>query len=112
IESLFFFQAEDGIRDSSVTGVQTCALPISADELASLQKILQGSDEAFAKARSLVQLSEDSAALDSIQQKLRALRSSALDAVTQPKAARSEVIVRDYVPQMFAIQEKIGRAHV
>src|SRR5260370_23220787 len=26
---IFFFQAEDGIRDSSVTGVQTCALPIS-----------------------------------------------------------------------------------
>ena len=25
----FFFQAEDGIRDWSVTGVQTCALPIS-----------------------------------------------------------------------------------
>ena len=24
-----FFQAEDGIRDSPVTGVQTCALPIS-----------------------------------------------------------------------------------
>src|SRR5690606_39504641 len=26
----FFFQAEDGIRDFHVTGVQTCALPISA----------------------------------------------------------------------------------
>src|SRR3989441_6118750 len=26
----FFFQAEDGIRDKLVTGVQTCALPISA----------------------------------------------------------------------------------
>src|SRR5437879_7308802 len=26
---VFFFQAEDGIRDTSVTGVQTCALPIS-----------------------------------------------------------------------------------
>src|SRR5437588_1746612 len=25
----FFFQAEDGIRDHCVTGVQTCALPIS-----------------------------------------------------------------------------------
>src|SRR3989442_7432798 len=25
----FFFQAEDGIRDADVTGVQTCALPIS-----------------------------------------------------------------------------------
>src|SRR5260221_9689238 len=27
----FFFQAEDGIRDHCVTGVQTCALPISND---------------------------------------------------------------------------------
>src|SRR5205807_5619474 len=27
----FFFQAEDGIRDYKVTGVQTCALPISVD---------------------------------------------------------------------------------
>src|SRR5258708_39110757 len=27
----FFFQAEDGIRDDLVTGVQTCALPISID---------------------------------------------------------------------------------
>src|SRR5699024_11320055 len=26
----FFFQAEDGIRDRNVTGVQTCALPISS----------------------------------------------------------------------------------
>ena len=28
---IFFFQAEDGIRDKLVTGVQTCALPISED---------------------------------------------------------------------------------
>src|SRR2546430_5948421 len=27
-ELVFFFQAEDGIRDLTVTGVQTCALPI------------------------------------------------------------------------------------
>ena len=27
----FFFQAEDGIRDIGVTGVQTCALPICDD---------------------------------------------------------------------------------
>src|SRR5256885_12403029 len=27
-ELIFFFQAEDGIRDYKVTGVQTCALPI------------------------------------------------------------------------------------
>src|SRR5256885_3299483 len=29
IDEFFFFQAEDGIRDYKVTGVQTCALPIS-----------------------------------------------------------------------------------
>src|SRR2546423_7386018 len=29
----FFFQAEDGIRDKLVTGVQTCALPISRPDL-------------------------------------------------------------------------------
>src|SRR2546426_5065786 len=30
----FFFQAEDGIRDYKVTGVQTCALPISSASIA------------------------------------------------------------------------------
>src|SRR6267143_2348811 len=33
----FFFQAEDGIRDGTVTGVQTCALPIS-----SVQQVVLG----------------------------------------------------------------------
>src|SRR5436305_9910471 len=32
----FFFQAEDGIRDADVTGVQTCALPIFGGTLATL----------------------------------------------------------------------------
>src|SRR2546429_4271591 len=31
---VFFFQAEDGIRDVAVTGVQTCALPISRSSIA------------------------------------------------------------------------------
>src|SRR5260370_26196076 len=35
----FFFQAEDGIRDSSVTGVQTCALPIFLDALATIAPV-------------------------------------------------------------------------
>src|SRR5207244_9995470 len=30
---VFFFQAEDGIRDDLVTGVQTCALPISSSRM-------------------------------------------------------------------------------
>src|SRR2546430_4738807 len=34
----FFFQAEDGIRDLTVTGVQTCALPISARRMPGLAR--------------------------------------------------------------------------
>src|SRR5688500_15121784 len=45
---VFFFQAEDGIRDYKVTGVQTCALPIWADRFT--QMALVASDEALAEA--------------------------------------------------------------
>src|SRR6266850_1971789 len=38
----FFFQAEDGIRDYKVTGVQTCALPIFADEHATVRELDDG----------------------------------------------------------------------
>src|SRR5438094_6625454 len=38
----FFFQAEDGIRDRTVTGVQTCALPISHEITAPLGRHLDG----------------------------------------------------------------------
>src|SRR5437867_3724813 len=37
----FFFQAEDGIRDRTVTGVQTCALPISARRAYGLAPLLE-----------------------------------------------------------------------
>src|SRR5687768_17684798 len=37
---VFFFQAEDGIRDVAVTGVQTCALPISGHLEAQLLELL------------------------------------------------------------------------
>src|SRR2546430_10997267 len=41
----FFFQAEDGIRDLTVTGVQTCALPISAVDAAADAEIVGRDDE-------------------------------------------------------------------
>ena len=40
---IFFFQAEDGIRDIGVTGVQTCALPIFVEEV-SKYTLLAGID--------------------------------------------------------------------
>src|SRR5947207_15779979 len=52
---VFFFQAEDGIRDHCVTGVQTCALPISltvsaiATAIAATLGILAGAALAVAR---------------------------------------------------------------
>src|SRR2546427_8535832 len=44
--SIFFFQAEDGIRDLTVTGVQTCALPICfiTPESPQLRCLMSGRD--------------------------------------------------------------------
>src|SRR5256886_3546332 len=53
----FFFQAEDGIRDLTVTGVQTCALPISdghvlvAVQAALVARELQGHQHVPVRAR-------------------------------------------------------------
>src|SRR5205823_8197855 len=52
----FFFQAEDGIRDKLVTGVQTCALPISADSWE------HGSGASLGPEHGIVQCSHESAA--------------------------------------------------
>src|SRR2546429_6377067 len=60
--SLFFFQAEDGIRDVAVTGVQTCALPIYLVLAADLIHIEDG--QAVARGR----LAEDLVALLALAQ--------------------------------------------
>src|SRR5690554_7688669 len=49
----FFFQAEDGIRDADVTGVQTCALPIFESILEVFPKTI-GSVCAAARIESLL----------------------------------------------------------
>src|SRR2546425_12302939 len=51
----FFFQAEDGIRDKLVTGVQTCALPIYLEEVEVIQTQARASpqDLGLALARRL-----------------------------------------------------------
>src|SRR2546427_5448134 len=45
LASFFFFQAEDGIRDLTVTGVQTCALPISCNTRGLAQTIAAAPQE-------------------------------------------------------------------
>src|SRR5256884_5291705 len=53
----FFFQAEDGIRDVAVTGVQTCALPIlrfiHEVKDAEIERLTVEYDETYAVAESL-----------------------------------------------------------
>src|SRR5258706_11418917 len=49
----FFFQAEDGIRDWSVTGVQTCALPIFAEPVLSAGGIIVPPPDYFQRLRML-----------------------------------------------------------
>src|SRR5262249_57536687 len=49
----FFFQAEDGIRDWSVTGVQTCALPICV-ELAICMALQMASSTRQTRSRSKI----------------------------------------------------------
>src|SRR5699024_11357407 len=39
--TIFFFQAEDGIRDRNVTGVQTCALPIFDVAVGVLRRVVE-----------------------------------------------------------------------
>src|SRR5258708_16837754 len=58
--SFFFFQAEDGIRDDLVTGVQTCALPICDYELRAYTRwILNfGKHFIFTKPIKIVELDE------------------------------------------------------
>src|SRR2546430_4624872 len=49
----FFFQAEDGIRDLTVTGVQTCALPILSSSAAMTVSDVNPCRTAFCRDRRL-----------------------------------------------------------
>src|SRR2546428_6728492 len=55
----FFFQAEDGIRDLIVTGVQTCALPISlAQRESAVAKAQADQERVLAETLSLAKQAE------------------------------------------------------
>src|SRR5690606_25345486 len=51
---VFFFQAEDGIRDFHVTGVQTCALPISRPFAGATPEVMAANAEKAKVASALV----------------------------------------------------------
>src|SRR5699024_11366121 len=66
---VFFFQAEDGIRDRNVTGVQTCALPISPAFVWVLDLDQDGAVRGIDLERALVR-SVQKLAYDAVQEEL------------------------------------------
>src|SRR5205823_7788910 len=74
----FFFQAEDGIRDKLVTGVQTCALPISDQRVVArevIKNVLADSVAALLRHDPLVRTSGDPEAIHQARVATRKLRS-------------------------------------
>src|SRR2546430_10094132 len=71
---LFFFQAEDGIRDLTVTGVQTCALPISLSKRADLFHRLRAVLRLEEKNPTAKKLHQIRAALQGLKASLRRKR--------------------------------------
>src|SRR5690606_40750805 len=59
----FFFQAEDGIRDFHVTGVQTCALPIYLNNLRNPIELLVSVNDS-PKSKELEELAQEIAQLN------------------------------------------------
>jgi methyl-accepting chemotaxis protein len=83
----------------------TAATP---EQMVPLQRQAKIVDDALLQARNLAVLPADLAALAKLEEDLLQLRRAALEAVARPRDTRSEVIVRNYVPQMFTVQESAG----
>src|SRR2546430_13541618 len=79
----FFFQAEDGIRDLTVTGVQTCALPILRDCLRAAKAV-----DLFGERRGVDV--EIRTRLTDARAELRALRSARRTLAREREVPRSE----------------------
>src|SRR2546425_8878506 len=99
----FFFQAEDGIRDKLVTGVQTCALPISGREIGGAPIALIV-DDAVSSCRGP----------EGVAPRLSAARVQ----IGEPEAAgtrpfrRASVTMHRLAEALQAEVAEIGRAHV
>src|SRR3989454_9391011 len=103
----FFFQAEDGIRDYKVTGVQTCALPILPERVDFHRLPVPGRDHAVADAR--VHPGQLHAGSARGQQLVRRIH---LDAVMRPLAVPADDLLRGRI-ELFAQEARVtARLHV
>src|SRR2546422_8779485 len=84
----FFFQAEDGIRDVAVTGVQTCALPISQSRVAEVRRARPEAEAWLGLLEAALGESEDGARWEAAVPKPAADRP-----VKAPLLSRAEIAV-------------------
>src|SRR5690606_40834562 len=97
------FQAEDGIRDFHVTGVQTCALPISGEDkaaralreqLVDAQRLLEAVEAALAADGERLLDAEERLAIESQMQALRELLDSQDGARSEERRVGNECRTR------------------
>src|SRR5258708_35737731 len=107
----FFFQAEDGIRDDLVTGVQTCALPISHEPKHHAAEIVSGEggeqehDDCREKGRADDTGEEQSAAIDlSFAAAEEIYGHDGCGGTTEPAQRRAERGGQDSQPTMASIR--------
>src|SRR5690606_40183862 len=90
----FFFQAEDGIRDFHVTGVQTCALPISPDQNAASKWLASVAARAITERLARMMAQDASEAMASIASTICTTR---LASITRWKIGRASCRERGWI---------------
>src|SRR5207248_5324663 len=101
----FFFQAEDGIRDRTVTGVQTCALPISDTISASRPGARRETLETYIKR--LEKLEEIANSFDGVK-KAYALRSEERRVGKECRSGWSRELLKEKVRRMVWVDSMQG----
>src|SRR5438034_1347089 len=99
----FFFQAEDGIRDHCVTGVQTCALPIcEARRRARVERLLRRLPDLGPRERELVESMSRQLVTDLLHEPVSELRAD-------PDGSRREAAFRLFRLDPPPNEERGGR---
>src|SRR5215471_15707648 len=99
----FFFQAEDGIRDLYVTGVQTCALPISATFASGNVSVSRDRNDWNPADRSLSSTANDSGEIET-----RPARSAPMSV---PSDASDSGMISSGSPNRYSQRTSPSRAH-
>src|SRR5256885_142347 len=86
----FFFQAEDGIRDYKVTGVQTCALPISTAAQ------VRATSANFTESQKISGLVDAMVAIDETFDRIKSLRSAPASPVPDNHLSNEATLLREH----------------